>query len=300
MKKKYLSLCFWAMMLQLSMEADAVSVADTSFYYNGKQVEIKDKDTKGRMSIRVSSPGSEDEPAIIYEGRIAGRNEVGDFLPIPDIIVQEMRFNRRMRAHFAGVSLGYSNVSTASLGIGSVSGFSLDPQRSSEVIFNMLETIIPLNRTNTLGLTTGLGLNWRTYFMDHNYTMAMGNDALIFAPGAAGRDYAYQRFKTVHLTIPLILEWQPILRRDLYFGVGAIAGIKTYTSYKEHYTENGTSLTHFDNDSKYYTNPLTVDFILQAGYGLLGLYAKYSPISIFRSEKGPDAHAVSMGFHINF
>ena len=41
--------------------------------------------------------------------------------------------------------------------------------------------------------------------------------------------------------------------------------------------------------------PVTMDFLFQAGWDWIGLYAKYSPIDLFENGKGPKVHPVSIG-----
>jgi len=45
--------------------------------------------------------------------------------------------------------------------------------------------------------------------------------------------------------------------------------------------------------------PITMDFLVQAGYGCIGFYAKYSPIEMFGNNKGPKIQPVSIGLHLH-
>ena len=40
-------------------------------------------------------------------------------------------------------------------------------------------------------------------------------------------------------------------------------------------------------DSGMNIRPVTMDFLFQAGWDWIGLYAKYSPIDLFENGKGP-------------
>lgn len=45
--------------------------------------------------------------------------------------------------------------------------------------------------------------------------------------------------------------------------------------------------------------PVTMDFLFQAGWDWIGLYAKYSPIDLFENGKGPKVHPVSIGLQLH-
>lgn len=45
----------------------------------------------------------------------------------------------------------------------------------------------------------------------------------------------------------------------------------------------------------YDLRPITMDFVMQAGWSHFGVYAKYSPMGLFENNKGPKVHPVSMG-----
>jgi len=42
--------------------------------------------------------------------------------------------------------------------------------------------------------------------------------------------------------------------------------------------------------------PFAVDVLLQGGIGSIGVYARYSPMTMFEKGKGPDVHPVSSDY----
>ena len=97
----------------------------------------------------------------------------------------------------------------------------------------------------------------------------------------------------MHLDIPFMIT-QPIYK-DWGFSVGAVASFNTYligsTKYKV-LGENGLGLGQ---------RPVTVDFIASVGYiGGVSIYAKYSPMSVFKDGMGPKFKTLSLGFIIDF
>jgi len=106
----------------------------------------------------------------------------------------------------------------------------------------------------------------------------------------------------VHLTLPLLLEWQPAFGRDhkSFISAGVEAGIKTFASYKVKYRDaDGNSIKRVE-DYGLNTNPLLFNLMAQAGYGDISVFAKYGLVKIFQDGKGPDVRAVSLGLMLHF
>jgi len=76
--------------------------------------------------------------------------------------------------------------------------------------------------------------------------------------------------------------------------------VNTSASFKVKYIDaNGNTVTAVESNGLN-TAPLSLDFLGQIGFGTFNVYAKYSPFSIFQSEKGPNVRAVSLGVVLNF
>jgi hypothetical protein len=99
-----------------------------------------------------------------------------------------------------------------------------------------------------------------------------------------------------------LIEWQPVIngKRNAFLSAGVVGGVKTFSSYLIKYKEESGKKTIKEKDRGLNTTPLSLDYMVQAGYGSWGVYAKYSPFSIFQSNKGPDVRAVSLGFILHF
>jgi hypothetical protein len=118
----------------------------------------------------------------------------------------------------------------------------------------------------------------------------------------AGINYEYSRLRTFHITIPLLLEWQPSFGRNqkLFVTAGVIGGVNTFASYKVKYKDANDNTIRDVEGKGMNVAPVSLDFHGQIGYGSWNVYAKYSPFSIFQSQKGPEVRAVSIGAMLNF
>jgi hypothetical protein len=100
----------------------------------------------------------------------------------------------------------------------------------------------------------------------------------------------------------LLLEWQPTFQKNhkFFMSGGVIGGVNTFASYKVKYKDaNGHMVTNVESRGMNVA-PLTLDFCGQIGYNNISIFAKYSPVSIFQNQKGPDVRAVSLGLMLNF
>jgi len=177
---------------------------------------------------------------------------------------------------------------------------SLKSGSSSEFFVNLIEKILPIYK-NKLGITTGLGFNWRTYSLDYNTHFVNNNGLTDVNDAPVGVKYEYSKLKTAYITLPVLLEWQPGGLHDNFFvSAGIICGVKTYSVSKIKFKNESGDMIKRVEDKGLNVSPLSLDYYAQIGYGSFNVFAKYSPFSIFESGKGPDVRAVSLGLVLDF
>jgi len=291
----------------LPLHAVETAKGDTTIHFNKKIIHLED--SIGQMKVKVYDRDSLPFKPV-YEGTFSdGKSyekwtvaeELGLQIPFLSKSNHKDHSNYSMKPHWAGIGWGFLNVTDKNNKMNNVEGVSLKAESSNEFFINLFEKIMPIYRNN-LGLTTGLGFDWHNYFLDMNTHLLeeKGITGVYNAPD--GVNYDYSRLRTFHITIPLLLEWQPTFGKSHSFFVsaGAIAGINTFADYKVKYKDaRGNTVTSVESHGLN-TAPLSLDFMGQIGYGSFSVYAKYSPFSIFQSEKGPDIRAVSLGLVWNF
>lgn len=279
--------------------------SDTVIHYRKKIVHVQD--SVGQVRVKVLSEDSVPYNKV-YEGVFSdGKTyekytvveELGLDIPIlSKMINKKKKKSYEMTAHWAGIGWGFANVADGNFNVNDINGVSLKSQSSNEFYLNLVEKIIPVVG-NCFGVTTGIGMGW------HNYHFA-GSQHLIDDKGVTRIEntdiqFDFNRLRTFQFTVPLLLEWQPTFQNDhkTYVSVGAVGCINTYSSYKVEYV--GADGGKIKNSIKgMNVVPVSVDFMAQIGHGNLGLYAKYSPFSIFEGGKGPNVRAVSVGATLNF
>jgi len=293
----------------LPLKAANKAQNDTIIHFNKKIIHLEE--SVGQMKVKVFDNDSTPHKPV-YEGIFSDGKSYEKWTVIEEIGLQLPFINKKstahsrkhkytMEPHWAGIGWGFANISDQNYNLNNINDVSLKSESSNEFFVNLFEKILPLCRNN-FGLTTGLGFDWHNYYMDYNVHLLEVNGITNIYPAPAGIEYQYSRLRTFHITVPLMLEWQPTFGKNhrFFISAGAVAGVNTFTSYKVEYKDaNG----HMDSDVEskgLNVAPLSLDFIGQIGYHNFSIYAKYSPFSIFQSQKGPNVRAVSLGAMLNF
>ena len=280
---------------------------DTTIRFNRKVIHLED--SIGQVKVNVFDTDSVPYKPV-YEGIFSDGKSYEKWtvmeavgLQLPFLSNPKGRHHRNysMEPHWAGIGWGFANIADQNLKMNNIHGISLKSESSNEFFVNLIEKILPVYR-NTFGLTTGIGFDWHNYFMDMNTHLVEVDGITNVYAAPSGVNYEYSRLRTFHITVPLMLEWQPTFGRNhkFYMSAGVIGGVNTFASFKVNYKDaDGNSITKVEGKGLNVA-PLSLDFSGQIGYGAWSVFAKYSPFSIFQSGKGPEVRAVSMGAVLNF
>lgn len=143
-------------------------------------------------------------------------------------------------------------------------------------------------------------MRWSRYRIDSNEYFKEIDGVTALRPAPEGVTLKASKLNITSLTIPLLLEWQPKKRSSEFFlSAGVVGVIKTCSSSKIVYNDASGKKHKEKMDSGMNIRPVTMDFLFQAGWDWIGLYAKYSPIDLFENGKGPKVHPVSIGLQLH-
>ena len=144
------------------------------------------------------------------------------------------------------------------------------------------------------------GMRWSRYRIDTNEYFKEIDGVTALRPAPESVTLKASKLNITSLTIPLLLEWQPKKRSSEFFlSAGVVGVIKTCSSSKIVYNDASGKKHKEKMDSGMNIRPVTMDFLFQAGWDWIGLYAKYSPIDLFENGKGPKVHPVSIGLQLH-
>lgn len=285
---------------------------DTTFYFNDKVVEVDDNNDQVDVRVfKIIGEGDSIEYKSVYKGVFSDEKTVEKYTVFENLgfnipIIGDKKKNaknksaRGMVPHWDGWSVGYSNMiqktNPDEYQLASFDGVKIRPENSLEWEFNTYDHIIPLYR-NLFGLTTGYGLSWRNYCLENNHHFEVINGKTELVSAIPGITYTRSRLRTLYITMPFMLEWQPQIGNNhkLFLTAGFILDFRAFANYKITYMDASGDKIRTRTARELNTRFLNLDYIAQIGYNHIGLYAKYCPLSFFTTGNGPDAQAVSIG-----
>ena len=278
---------------------------DTTVFFNQKEIQIKD--SADIVSVKVLEG---DKPyRKFYESRfIDGKQQTSWELsesvsfPFSNLIAGKKKERRkRFDPHWSGVGFGFCNGMGNGLRfLNAPNGIALDFSASFEIFWNFITVCAPIH-ANNWGFVTGLGIDWRNYVMNENRYFVKQDGQINISPCPEDANLDFSRVKTVDLTIPLLIEWQThqFLHGPVFFSLGPVIGIKTYSSTKTKYTTvDGQKVQIFNKNIK--PNPINLDIMAQGGYGTFGFYVKLSPFNIMQQNHAPQMRSFSTGVMLHF
>ncbi|MDR0796669.1 MAG: PorT family protein [Tannerella sp.] len=304
MKKTVLTSAFLMFAICLLMANGFPS--DTTFLYGRKMITIADGNDQINVKVFEQNDWNDTIPyKQLYEGIFSDEKNyerwtVHEALGFDIPFLRKKNTSRRyMPSHWDGIGFGFANIADQSLNMTDIDGMSVNAGTSYEWFFNVGGNTIPIYR-NVLGITTGIGMSWLNLRLDHNTRLTDVNGVTGVFPAPEDVYYSTSRLMIVRINVPLLLEWQPVMngRNKMFLSAGIVGGVKTYSSYLVKHKESRKTVKEKDRGLN--TRPLYLDYMVQAGYGDWGVYAKYSPIGIFQKDKGPDVKAVSLGIRYFF
>ena len=182
----------------------------------------------------------------------------------------------------------------------STDGLDFAPFRSWDINFTVVQyDWTPKNSKTTL--SAGLGLNWRNYTLSGHDKMFdklsinTSNDEVVTVHNRPG-EYSElsSRVHTVGLSMPLLVKQR--FGKHFAISLGAQLNWNYYARLNNEYEIGDHEIE--DLTKKIGQRPITVDIlgIVHVAKGL-GVYCKYSPMSVFKKDKGPDFKSLSVGFY---
>lgn len=284
-------------------------ITDKTVTMGDKLITVTDE--AGQISVKVfqteETLGQTKELKPVYEGTFSDEKSVERYTVAEDLgFTFPLNFHKRdkqrisMQPHWSGFGVGLSNIVTPQNNPGSFYGHRLNSDKSFEWTFNISEFMVPLV-ANCFGLTMGFGFDWRNYYMDEDVFMASDGLGIDVYPSTV--PYKSARLRSLHLTTPLFLEWQPTFgnRKEFFVTAGIVGGYKAFANYKVTYTDRDRTFKDKTAKGREMHMPsLTLDYMVQVGMRDAAIYAKYSPLGMFKSGQGPNVHAVSIGLLLQF
>ncbi len=297
MKALFLSI---ALCISLGMQAADIEPLqpDTTITVAGKRIEINDDDD--RMKVKVYDTTTETEDKLVFEGHYQDGNSFERRRTTNAITIPLPTWDRDFSAHWAGFGMGFANLADGT-NINDIDGVSLDSGESLEYNLNFFEHSFRISSRYNWAIVTGMGMRWSRYRLDENAYFKEVDGITTLIPAPEGITYNSSKLNITSLTIPVLLEWQsPRCGGNRFFmSLGVVGVVKTASSSRISYRDASGNKQSEKVDTGMNIRPITMDFLFQTGYDWIGMYIKYSPMSLFESNKGPKVQPVSIGLQLH-
>ena len=140
----------------------------------------------------------------------------------------------------------------------------------------------------------GLGLNWRSYGLkDNNTAFEKVNDVVGLGgfPNNAGSRHSHVR--TLGINIPLLFTQS--LGKDCSFSLGPVVNFKVGGWVKNDWEVGDQTIDV--STSKIGQRTFTVDALGILDFDGFGIFCKYSPMSVFKNDRGPEFKSITFGLY---
>lgn len=262
-----------------------VTVVDSG---HGSQVKVGNE-----RGVEVITDDRGDTTRIRIGGRVFKVAEEGDGTHIQIERDKDRRkWTGNFNAHWAGVEWGINTFQNTDYSMyGGDPFMDLNYPKSIAFNLNFAEWAFH-NRAGNFALVTGAGFSFMDFAFDNPVTICNVNNQIQPLP-LPPEGLKKSKLNVSYLTVPLMLELKTPFRlryTRVYIGAGVIGGLYlgSHTKYK------------YDNDKNkdkgsFNINQFTYDLTARIGFGDLCIFANYSMVSLFETNKGPEVYPLTIG-----
>lgn len=217
------------------------------------------------------------------------------------------------KGHWSGFSYGFVNFANTDYSMYKGTEFEkfgefmeLDWSHSFSMQFNIFKHSINLVPRNNFGIVWGLGLEYQRLRFENNYISVMlENNRLVprdLHDEEKFTDIKRSTFKTLYLTIPLVLELQlPANNKHrFYVSGGVMGGLRMHSKTKIVYNNQDGEKRKQKGKSNFNMIPFKADVVGRVGYRCLNVWGSYTLTRMFKSGKGPELHPYTIGLGYAF
>ncbi len=207
--------------------------------------------------------------------------------------------------HWASVDFGLNSYTTKnySLNLPAESDFmSVNLIQSREFSINPLQYSIPFFN-KYFGAVVGLGFSFNNYELLQNVKLSVNSQGSLTSELDTDITYKKNRFKTINLTAPLLIEIQiPVNKADdrIFISAGVIGSLNLNSKMKYVYYYKNTKIKYKDKSALWPVNQWNYAATVRVGVNKTYFYANYNLMPLFIAGKGPEIYPVSAGIGFSF
>ncbi|MBK9292407.1 MAG: DUF2807 domain-containing protein [Bacteroidetes bacterium] len=226
----------------------------------------------------------------------------------------------KFNGHWSGLELGLNGYLIPDFSLNMPSSYlDLQMEKSIAVNLNFYEQNIPLNKSRTFGIVSGLGLTWNNYRFDNNVMLRNENREVkgYFIEGVGMNK---SKLVNTYLTVPVYFELQTNTSRrkeKAHLALGVVGGWRFSSHTKLFFLEANKPYNLIDENGQpvqgtwvspgatrrnivkdynsFQQNPFKLDASIRAGWGFVNLFANYSLTPMFIKDRGPELYPFAVG-----
>jgi hypothetical protein len=263
-----------------SITANASEANDTVVINNADKVTIMTSDTVQRVTVL----GKEGEQTFVYD----------ESVPLNKWKMKKKKGSNKLKCWDFDFAVGVGTPTNAP------DDLSFAPFKSMEWLFGLRYAYTPKKASQSYSV--GLWCDWRSYgtsdkyFIKDKFGIIGSENAVVlsgYPPKTSSKSSSINIFS---LSVPILFTQR----------FGQQGGFKVTLGPVVNFNVHGRINTSYEVDEVIYSEKtkgieyrsLTIDFMGMASYRGIGIYCKYSPMSVLKKDKGPEFHALTFGLFI--
>lgn len=281
------------MALLLAAAVHATEENDTTIIKNARQVMVITNDSLQQVKVM----GKDNDDRYVYENtiQIVDTNYVGEERTYRDLKAIGLELNKK------GSVKKHSNYLSLNLGLGVSAptnvpeSMDLKPMKSMEAMIWVLYNHTPFKGKNTF--SAGLGFTARSYGLDTNQMFTKDGSTIGLGTFPEGSGSHRSRLSIGSLSVPFFFSHEFGKKSHVSLTLGPVVNFNLGGSLTNKFKTSDANYDYMTEAtaSGIGQRPVTVDFMgVLRLYGI-GLYMKYSPQSVLKTDRGPQFHALSFG-----
>lgn len=189
--------------------------------------------------------------------------------------------------HWAGIDFGFNTLTGKSFSDDYPEFLKHNVLQSNSLYANIIQQSIGLQKTrNTIGLVTGLGLQFKSFRLNNNTTIEKAYTGEIERKTLIFDDNQKSKFSAAYITAPLLLEFQvPVnhYANRFFISGGLFAGyrLSSHTKIKYRIDRNKEKLK---TPGDYSLNDFKYGLMMRMGYRQFQVFANYDLQPMFKDE----------------
>jgi hypothetical protein len=208
-------------------------------------------------------------------------------------------WNDRFSGHWAGIHYGFNGFSNKDYSGYDTEFMKNDLLRSNSIIVNPVQQSIALQiNKNTIGLITGMGLQFQNYRLDRYMSVQKDVSGKVQPKPLISFDANQKsKFAVVYITLPLLAEIQiPVknYQTRFYFSAGVYTGMRIHSYTNIKYRTDGKR-EKLKTPDEYSLNKFKYGLMIRTGYRGVNFFTTYDLVRMFKKDKGPELTTYTFG-----